>query len=367
MDQQQKDRILAEFIEINPVDEKTAKFYLEANKWDLGLALSSIYEGKTETTGSSSRKKESEDSDDDFLPSEDEGESDELITGEESRPLRSTRQKPSQSSSTKSNITTMNFDSDEDPEERNQDWFAGGEKSGVAIRAPGEDQEKGSDLINKLVKKAQESLGSAQQGEPSGKKREVVQRNLTIWRNGFHFDDENLYSFDDPNSHELLNNILNGRAPLDVLNVEHGQEVELHITKKSDEDYSLKAKNSATFSGKGHRLGGISPQIEGQESSRGGSSAAQKNSSENNGLVVDENQSTTQVQVRLLDGGRLILKVNLSHTVADIISAIIAQKPNSAKGKKFVLKSAFPPQVLDNDSTVEEAKLSNSVVIQQLA
>ena len=96
----------------------------------------------------------------------------------------------------------------------------------------------------------------------------------------------------------------------------------------------------------------------------------------------------TKLQVRLLDGSRLVGTFNHTHTVADVRAFILAcgyedaavfagwlivcfaffpcrSRPGSPPS--FVLKTAFPNQVIPDESvTLAAANLINAVVIQTL-
>lgn len=83
------------------------------------------------------------------------------------------------------------------------------------------------------------------------------------------------------------------------------------------------------------------------------------------GLVVDENQPTTSIQIRLSDGSRMIGQFNLHHTINDIHGYIDASRPAAARNYQLQMMG-FPPKVLsDGTQTIEQAGLANSVIIQK--
>mmetsp|Transcript_34543 Transcript_34543/g.79862 ORF Transcript_34543/g.79862 Transcript_34543/m.79862 type:complete len:85 (+) Transcript_34543:252-506(+) len=80
--------------------------------------------------------------------------------------------------------------------------------------------------------------------------------------------------------------------------------------------------------------------------------------------TVDSNAPITSIQVRLLNGKRIIVKLNLSHTVGDLISFIRAS--GGDPGEPYVLVSGYPPKQLTNFSqSVEEAGLKSASVTQK--
>ncbi|PWA01040.1 hypothetical protein BB558_002882 [Smittium angustum] len=394
-----QDELIAQFISINSSDEESARFYLESNNWDLNLAVNSFYESnQIENENDPEFKPDSPSSDN---SASDEGEkipqSAEKSKSSAEAPRRSQRlnepkNNPSYSYSKRSNIKTLDQDSSEEQSEKEEeDWYAGGEKSGISIKAPGSAQADSIDLVGKILKKAAERELSDDESAPSNKNfkgkgksmassRNIntfdeggsdrseenqgqsgsggpVTRNLNIWRNGFSIEDGELYRFDNPHSRALLESILKGQAPIHLLNVLPGQEVELRISKRDNEDYVPPSPKLVPFAGAGVRLGGISPlSIQGKPS---GSVSKQ----DEEDIVIDESVPTTQIQVRLSDGSRLTLKLNVTHTISDIKRAIEKKKPESTKGRGFVLKTSFPSQTLsDENQTIEDAKLRNSFI-----
>ncbi len=114
-------------------------------------------------------------------------------------------------------------------------------------------------------------------------------------------------------------------APPSALNVRSGQNVELRVSKRTQEDY-VPSKGSKAFGGGGHRLGGASPSVPdtgaGETSMPGSfpsaSGTVQNPSSSSEGnrasfstkFEVDQTQPTTGIQIRLADGTRLVIYLN---------------------------------------------------------
>jgi UBX domain-containing protein 1 len=126
------------------------------------------------------------------------------------------------------------------------------------------------------------------------------------------------------NEHLGLNPLwLHRLAPPEVLNVRHGQPVELNIARRLDEEYV--APPPGPFAGSGHRLGSPVPATVPSSSSsteRPAASAtpvAQAPSpAPPASFEVDMTAPTTSIQIRLADGTRLVSRMNLTHTVGDI-------------------------------------------------
>lgn len=80
---------------------------------------------------------------------------------------------------------------------------------------------------------------------------------------------------------------------------------------------------------------------------------------------VDETLPSTSIQLRLADGTRMVSRFNVHHTVGDIRNFINASRPGSRSYKLTTV--GFPPTQLNDDSTtIEQAGLANSVVMQKL-
>ncbi|CAO3596419.1 unnamed protein product [Absidia cylindrospora] len=184
-----------------------------------------------------------------------------------------------------------------------------------------------------------------------------VTRHLTFWRNGYSVDDGPLLRYDDPANSAMLNAINSGRAPLSLLNVQHGQPVDVKVSKRQDEDYVPPPKAPPKpFEGSGNRLGS------GSSSSDTDITTTSMPSTEP--FEIDPSQPTTSVQIRLSDGSRLVKKFNLTHTVNDLRRYIDSEQHGQ---RSYFLQTTFPVKQLQNgEQSLKEAGLCNSVVVQRL-
>lgn len=71
--------------------------------------------------------------------------------------------------------------------------------------------------------------------------------------------------------------------------------------------------------------------------------------------------TTTPIQVRLINGQRRVIRLNLTSTVTDLAASV----RHEASGMLFRLVSGFPPQPLDGTLTVEAAGLKGAQVSMQ--
>lgn len=212
--------------------------------------------------------------------------------------------------------------------------------------------------------------------EDEGGEGEKAIRNITFWQDGFSIADGPLCRYDDPQHADTLALINANRAPLHLLNIRFGQEVELRVERRTNEKYKPPPPAPMKpFAGQGNRLGAPTPSIassstepimQATSATAAATTAPATNVPEPSTLFqVDSNQPTTQVQIRLGDGQRLVAKFNHSHTVADIRQYINASHPGMTD-RPYTLQPSFPPKPLtDETQTLSEAGLINAVVIQK--
>lgn len=259
------------------------------------------------------------------------------------------------------NSSGKNDDDDDDDEK--QDLFAGGEKSGLAVHNP-------DDLKKRILEKAQKAgpppsdapskksyfkgsantLGSddtPSQAVPAAAEPaaapERVERTLHFWTDGFSVDDGDLYRSDDPRNAELLELIRRGRAPLRIMNVLPGQEVDVEI-KEHKEKYVKPKKKFQVFEGSGNRLGSPTPAASGVQSMPGAfdasaPTAATTSASADPANAVDDSQPTITLRVSLGSGTRLTSRFNTTQTVGDLYDFV---RRSEAGGREFVMQTTFP-------------------------
>jgi len=316
---------------------------------------------------------------------------------------------------------TLGDDSD-DGDDEPQNYFAGGERSGINVQNPDRDPDvPGRNLMRDLLARALNAgpaepelerpggqrssvfsgagytLGSDEiesayvpdPNEPPNPAEETAIRHLTFWRDGFSVEDGDLRRYDDPAQAQILSEINAGRAPPSILDVLPGQPVELRVSRRTDEDYVPTPRRG--FAGSGNRLGGVVPESSGAPapvpvpqvgmpgafpladgSFLTAASAPQpaqtrETASAGTRFAVDQTKPTTSVQVRLADGTRMVARMNLTHTVGDLRSFINASRPENT-ARPYTIGTTFPNRTLDDDNvTIEAAGLRNSVIVQRWA
>lgn len=303
---------------------------------------------------------------------------------------RSRDKKPASSRGSVRTLSDFNRRSDSDSEEDTQEYYTGGEKSGMMVQDP----QKGNrvDAIFEQARRmgAQQGppepsqarsnsrntftgMGRTLAGEPTQQGREGAEqrttppqqpgpviRNITFWRNGFTVDDGPLRRLDDPANAEFLRSIGKSECPKELEPQDRGTPVHVNLMRRDDDWNPPPEPRNVPFQGVGRTLGSTSTtEVGNAPSTHGASNQASQ------GLTVDSSQPVTSIQLRLSDGTRMVARFNHHHTVADIRGFIDAARPGHARNYQLQTMG-FPPKVLsDVTQTIEAAGLSNAVVIQK--
>ncbi|KAF1962465.1 SEP-domain-containing protein [Byssothecium circinans] len=296
-------------------------------------------------------------------------------------------------------------DDDNDPDdedEENQDFFAGGEKSGLAVQNP--NQNSSRDQINNILRRARQNIprpdgdddeqpvsrfrgtGMTLGGDdapsrpipdPNANTNANIpppapraSRELHLWRDGFSVDDGPLFRYDDPNNARTLEMINTGHAPLHILNVQQGQEVDVQVHAHKDEDYVKPKKKYVPFSGTGQRLGSPTPggsAFAPPPAAAATSSTTQASASPAAPPTVDVDSSapTVTLRIQLGDGTRLTSRFNTTHTLGDVYGFVDRASPAST-GRAYVLATTFPTKELTDKAAalgdIDSLKRGGNVV-----
>lgn len=244
---------------------------------------------------------------------------------------------------------------DDDPRDDDPvNLFTGGERSGLNVENPEPRRGGGENsIVNDILSKAASAhgppdarafdlQGSSSRSAFSGRGQSIggttveaeeepqrmpgaledeepAVRHLTFWQDGFSIEDGPLMRYDDPANRETLEAINSGRAPLSLLNVRFGQSVELMVARRTNEKYVPPPPPPVQpFGGTGNRLGAPAPERPTPPESAMPAASAGTAAAPSTAPQVDASQPTTQIQVRLPDGQRLIAKLNQGHTVGDL-------------------------------------------------
>ncbi|KAF7815315.1 plant UBX domain-containing protein 4-like [Senna tora] len=267
-------------------------------------------------------------------------------------------------------------DSSDSDSDETQEYYTGGEKSGMLVQDP----TKGNNSVDDFFDRARQSAvdkppehsqksksftgtarllsGESVQSAPPPPPA-VVTHTITFWRNGFSVDDGPLRRLDDPQNAPFLESVKNSECPKELEPADGRTTVHVELTRR-DENYPEPVKpRHLPFRGLGRTLG---------SSSSGGEASVEPNTAPlpSMGLVIDEAQPVTSIQLRLADGTRMVSRFNHHHTISDVRAFIDASRPGGARSYQLQTMGFPPKQLTDLDQTIEQAGIANSVVIQRL-
>ncbi|KAB0803498.1 hypothetical protein PPYR_00468 [Photinus pyralis] len=367
------DEKLQQFITVTGVDEERARFYLESSAWQLEVALASFYEndGEIEQPPTPNPVEVG-----DSPPSEQSPTSPEQV-----------KPKP-RSKITNSRFATIHtVHSSSEDEEEGQAFYAGGsEHSGQQVLGPPRHRDMVSDMFKAVREHGVEILEPAATGAhtsaftgtgyklgQTGNDSETIpgarsssrpeEVTLKLWRDGFSLNDGDLRQYTDPQQTEFLDSIRRGEIPPELR--QGNSEVHLSMEDRRTETFKQEIeKRTKVFSGQGHTLGSPTPAVIGAPPLQEKDSALNETKAKEK-LSVDTSQPTTNIQIRLADGTRLVAQFNHMHTVGHIRSFIINARPQYGLNP-FALLSSYPSRDLGDSETIAEAGLLNAAIMQKL-
>ncbi|GBF60095.1 UBX domain-containing protein [Trichophyton mentagrophytes] len=364
-----EDEMISHFCAITGATPAVAREHLVANNWDLDMAIAEVYP-----------EEEGPESDYDDMGDSRQAEG---TTGAQGVAASHAQGAGSKSRASAKKFATLgdlgsgdgggppshDYDDDEP-----QDLFAGGEKSGLAVQNP-------DDIKRKIIEKAKKAMPPVERNPTPAKSHftgtartlggddtpsriiedpnanqpqplERVQRTLHFWNDGFSVDDGDLYRSSDPKNAQILEGIRQGRAPLSIMNVQIGQDVDVQV-KQHDSDYVRPKGKFKAFSGSGQRLGSPTPGMV-SAASAAAPAAAPAPAEASTGPEqpkIDESQPTVTLQIRLGDGTRLTSRFNTTHTIGDVYQFVAAASPVSQQ-REWVLMTTFPSTELNDRSAI---------------
>lgn len=181
-----------------------------------------------------------------------------------------------------------------------------------------------------------------------------MERRLHFWADGFSVDDGPLYRTDDPANAEILAMIRQGRAPIHIMNVEQGQDVDVKL-EQHEEKYVQPKQKYKPFSGSGQRLGsptpGPSTTTTTPSASTTNNTASSSIGSAPSAVNINESQPAITLQIRLGDGTRLSSRFNTTHTIGDVYNFVTAASTSSQE-RAWVLMTTFPNKDWQDKSQV---------------
>lgn len=288
--------------------------------------------------------------------------------------------------------TFRDLNEEEEDDKTNTNFFTGGEKSGLQVEDPNDRKKKPRNLVEDIFERARQQMdqpddrpSSNQPAEapkftgtgfklgdtesPSERipdahagfrKLERATREITFWRQGFTVADGPLLRYDDPQNEAVLNELNQGRVPLSLLDVEFGQDVDVNVIRKVDEDYTPPKRKVGGYGGSGHRLGSPvpgepspAPEVEKPKSSLSTDSAKPQ----------DTGVGDTTVQIRFANGKKTTHKFNSTDSITVVYDFV--KNHEYSEPRDFMLSHSFPVKPIAKEGTVADAKLKNAVIVQR--
>lgn len=375
---------IQQFITVTGAEADRATFFLESSNWDIDSAVSRFLDGD--------------------MPPED----DDIQTIEDSPPpqpplstaagtggSQSIKAKPkprTKANSRFGTLKTLDTSSDDD-EEDGQAFYAGGsEHSGQQVLGP---SKKKKDFVADIFKSVKDNgvevVDSDVAGGPSSGNRffrgtgyklgasdndtevvggpesstgrpAVTEVSMKLWREGFSVDDGPFRSYSDPANRDFMESVRRGEIPMELR--QGATEINLSMEDHRGEAYKGPAggKGVKAFTGTGHTLGNPTPPTVGAPD------VVDQPINEAHArevIALDPEQPTTNLQIRLADGTRLLGEFNHEHTVAQVRLYILAARPQY-ETRPFSLLSTFPSRVLEETQTIKDAGILNSAIMQKL-
>uniref|UniRef100_A0A8D0BM46 UBX domain-containing protein 2A n=1 Tax=Salvator merianae TaxID=96440 RepID=A0A8D0BM46_SALMN len=222
----------------------------------------------------------------------------------------------------------------------------------------GKDQKCCDIFVDNLFEEVQKvGAVSTQQSQCKNK----ADTTIKLWKNGFTVNDGELRSYTDVANQRFLDSIKKGELPPELQKSCNKEEVDVKVDDKKDEVYTLKKPVFHPFSGQGYRLGSATPRI---------ISTVKRDVKEIERIepvvVLNNSEPTTNVQIWLADGTRIVQKFNTSHRISHIRDFITEYQGHQGRSP-FTLTTSLPFRELLNESlTLEEANVKNAVVVQRL-
>ncbi|XP_022672602.1 NSFL1 cofactor p47-like isoform X6 [Varroa jacobsoni] len=394
------DEVIQQFATITGVESDRARFYLDSAGWDLNLALSSFYEDLPESVNL--------DGENPIVPSVASRPNVEAISA--TKPPTDLAQN-NMSRQIRTFRDLNNGSGSSDSEEEGQRFFAGGsEHSGQQVLGPpGRKKLDANELVQSIFEQARAhgATVSAAEHEPRATRlafsgvgfrlgadeQQPLQKSsgtsgapgsgvasqdsnvaggfpvsvdISLWHDGFTVDNGPLRRYDTPEGKEFIDSIKSGVIPPELYSMANSGEVSVDLNDRRYEEYVPPKRMTKAFTGEGHRLGNVEPAVVPPKPEGACADLAACEAQASREINLDESKPTTNIQIRLADGSRLIAKLNHSNTIDDLRRYLVTARPQYA-ASTFVLMTTFPNKELtEGAQSLADAKLLGAVVVQRL-
>ena len=388
--------LVINFVNVTGSDEERAKFYLNAANWDLNSAIAAFFDSDSGDIAEpvSVPSTENKMSGKDSFADDDESSS----SSEKSKPKGQSKRPSNQSNSRFATLSSYKNDDSSSDGEEGQAFYAGGsETSGQQIVGPNKKKKDFTQGIFDAAKShgaqavtgdeprkpkssnafsgagftlgsnvdPSKQIGNSIASTTGGSNDSNEKPKTTIikfWKNGFSVDDGPLRDPNKPENADFMNSIKRGEVPNELRQFVRGNETHVNMEDHRNEEYVKPKETVKAFSGAGYTLGSPSPNVVKQEEPPLGAPSTVPSRP---AFKVDESKPSTTIQIRLADGTRLVTKFNTDNTIGDIRNVVQNAKPGQSN---FKLMTTFPnKELVNDDQTIEDAKLKNAVIVQRMA
>lgn len=136
---------------------------------------------------------------------------------------------------------------------KTNDYYAGGDKSGIAIQTP-EDVQNIMRRASENTKKSR-SPSASQEREPIDPANEIEVK-ISLYANGFIVDEEDFRPYNTPDAEQFMKELNDGRVPTEIRHRTQGKKVIVSLGNYQKIEYRIPTPPSyVAFSGEGQTLG----------------------------------------------------------------------------------------------------------------
>ena len=279
--------------------------------------------------------------------------------------------------------------------------------------------EANADILSSIRANAQNGGTGGGNGQGDGTGTEAgsapPSRTITLYRSGFTINNGPLRRLDDPSNSEFLRDLAKGVVPRELQHDDNDNDNDndgstegaaggagaggnpgdrtVGLVDKRHMEYgedggteAPAGRENESFMGEGQSLGSSTPasamggiiapptptdmtttsSTTGTADANANANANASTSTDTAPIVVDESKPTTVIQVRLLNGRKLRIKINTNAPIRDLVHMVNAS--GDAGVVEYVLSAGFPPKILEDlGRTVLECGLNGSQVVQKKA
>ena len=336
-----KSRLIENLIEITGLAKDQAENLLQQSNWDINIAYQTFQSnGKPKINSHQTKRRESHHSNITTfatLNRMNDSESESDVEMDDAR---------DETSDSDSDYSQLNNDFHEKHDRKN--ILINGKPMMMKANCEGNKRTKAHEFIGAGRLLGDETGESDSKGETSTRiNNDEVRVNVTIWMNGFTIGDNALRSYTDIPGSVFMFALSMGKIPAELRKLyPTNKNIVVNIVTKQSEKCP-----QISFVGDGQMIG-TSENVTIENQNR-------------KPIEIDENQETTSIQVKLINGSRLLIRVNLFHTISDIYAHIRHVDCANVQGS-FILASGHPlVNLVDMNKTVDEAELKNSIIFQK--